>query len=212
MPNLTNIVPFYEFALPGILIIAVAKLFANDHSRSPLESLVFSGLSAFLYRGTLELSGISMNDNQPWYTYLGTLIILPVLIGIAVGINRQQAVLHNALKFIKIKTMHPIKSSWDYAFSRTKTGYIEVKTVDGETIAGFFGVDSFSSTDEKERDIFLERVYREEGTGDKRWVEYEISRGILIKAEHIASISFLDEAQNSDVKEKTDKDRTAKTE
>ena len=88
----------------------------------------------------------------------------------------------------KLGINHPIDSSWDYKFSKMPayTDMIIILKTD-EIIKGRFSGESFASSDCENRDIYLSIVYNEDWEMDETY-----NRGILIIAENIKTIEFLE--------------------
>jgi hypothetical protein len=59
-------------------------------------------------------------------------------------------------------------------------------------VAGEFGKNSFASSEPSERDLYLERVYQ--FSEDNPWQPVAKTSGILIKAEEIRYIEFLNDS------------------
>ena len=52
-----------------------------------------------------------------------------------------------------------VPTSWDYKFFKTQHPvYVKIRLKNGEQILGYFGTGSFASSDDKERDIYLEKI------------------------------------------------------
>lgn len=63
-----------------------------------------------------------------------------------------------------------------------------VSLTSGESVAGFFGPDSFASSDESERDIYIEEEYDVSDQGT--WTPRPAKVGILIPVKEIRNIEF----------------------
>ena len=58
----------------------------------------------------------------------------------------------------------------------------------GQSVAGFFGANSFASSDGDERDIYIEEEYSVDDEG--KWVPRPAKIGILIPMKEIRNIEF----------------------
>lgn len=87
-----------------------------------------------------------------------------------------------------------IPTSWDYRFSKiNEAEWVRVTLKDGTKIAGYFGANSFASSVESERDLYIEEMYYTDIC--ESWERLIPSRGILIKGEEIKYIEFLGNTQ-----------------
>jgi hypothetical protein len=137
------------------------------------------------------------------------LFISPVVLGLISGHLAQHQYVALALRRLGFRTVHYIPTAWDWHFSRQEALWARVTLKDGSAISGYFGGQSFASSDPDERDIYLEEVYTQTTQGIRR---VERTRGCLISAEQISVIEFFRvEAQQRDDKERqqrqTDPDR-----
>lgn len=120
--------------------------------------------------------------------WLIIIFIVSIALGIVILILNKFEIIKKILDKFGYSKIHPIPTSWDYKFSKSEDCYIIVYLKNGSTVAGYFGGDSFASSDTRERDIYIERIYKIEN--DTEWVEVKRSDGILIKGENIEQIEF----------------------
>jgi hypothetical protein len=86
----------------------------------------------------------------------------------------------------------PFPSAWDYQFSRINEPlWILVTLKDGSQVAGRFGRNSLASLEPSERDLYIDSVYQV--LEDNPWQPVTETFGILIKAEEIRYIEFLND-------------------
>ncbi|MFZ5909243.1 MAG: DUF6338 family protein [Chloroflexota bacterium] len=122
--------------------------------------------------------------------WLLLIFISPVLLGIAWGIISMNQMVERIFGKVGINTIHPIPTSWDYKFSSThEPKWVLVTLKDKSLVAGLWGNASFASSDQQERDIYIQKVYKIspksswEATPDN-------NDGIWISGEQIRSIEF----------------------
>lgn len=91
-----------------------------------------------------------------------------------------------------LQPFHPVPTSWDFVFSKGLPASVIVTLKDGRSVFGYWGENSFASTEPTERDIFIEKVFQApEDGGPCR--ERPRSKGMLILAEEIRHIEFMSE-------------------
>jgi hypothetical protein len=97
----------------------------------------------------------------------------------------QTDLLASLLRRLGFRTVHYIKSAWDWHFSRQQTLWAVVTLKDGSVLYGYYGSDSFAGDDPK--DIYLEKVYKPE---ENRFGTTEDNYGALIMADQISVVEF----------------------
>lgn len=98
-------------------------------------------------------------------------------------------------EWIKQISNRLIPTSWDYRFGKiNKAEWLRVTLKDGTKVAGYFGTNSFASSIESERDLYLEEMYT---STYEVWERVVPPCGILIKGEEIKYIEFLGDKQEA---------------
>jgi hypothetical protein len=85
---------------------------------------------------------------------------------------------------------HAEPTAWDFKLGRMSPSFVLIVLKDGTQFRGLLGARSFISSDPKERDLFLEKVF-EVGDGEADWQPTE--KSLLIGAGEIRSIEFFRE-------------------
>jgi hypothetical protein len=116
------------------------------------------------------------------------LFVSPLAVGVVLGIAHQKNYPNWLRQITGIAMIHPIPTSWDYAFSTGESCWVIVTLKDGSQVAGFWGPSSFASSDPKERDIFIEKVFKIPKRG--AWKEVPRTSGILLRGDEIQHIEF----------------------
>jgi hypothetical protein len=94
-----------------------------------------------------------------------------------------------ALRRFGLRPVHPIPTAWDWQFGRIDDArFVLVTLQDDSIIRGFFGANSFASSDAGERDIYVEQLY--DTSHDEGWIMAEAGKGALIPGGHIKSVEF----------------------
>lgn len=183
------------FVVPGFVLNSVLSMLVplKDESwdLSLLRFVTFSSINyalwawlIFLVVGNEFFLGHPMRAAMAWVLIV---LLSPIILGIIAGKTRQTGIVRNALSRLGINTLHPDPSAWDYFLSKTSPVWALIKLIDGTSVAGYFGPESSASSDPKERDIYLERVYNVQ---DGVWQPLERTAGILIRGDQIRWVGF----------------------
>src|SRR5262249_29872947 len=112
------------------------------------------------------------------------------IFGMLLGISAQKEWGSRIASWFNLSTVHVIPTAWDWRLSRVSRGgmYVMVTLSSGGRVAGFFGPNSFASSDSDERDIYVEEEYTVDETG--KWEARTEKVGVLIPAKEIKYIEF----------------------
>lgn len=190
---------FYTFAfvVPGFITHSIISMFMPQKSEqapnSILRYLYFSSINYALWSWLIFILVKSNYHQIHRYraaAIWGVIILIsPIITGIVLGIFSKHEFIRKLLQKTGFNLVHPIPTGWDYKFSTLKNGaWIIITLKDDTLITGYFGENSFASSDSPERDIYIEKVYKicEDGP----WQEIERTDGILIKGDQIKLIEF----------------------
>jgi len=173
------------FLVPGFLIDLTVSGFSYKKSEQVplllLRFLTYSCLNYSLWIFPYLLSRDRIVLENPAFLAVICLVIIfisPVFLGLTVGLG------------LKTFLGQGFPSAWDYRFSRINEPlWVLVTLKDGSQVAGRFGKNSFASS---ERDLYLESVYQL--SEDNPWQPVTGTAGVLIKAEEIRYIEFLNDS------------------
>ena len=94
------------------------------------------------------------------------------------------------LKIFKQHLLTPINQPWDKIFNKREALWIIINLKNGQTIRGKYSLKSSASAYPKERQIYLEEIWKEgENGGFKEKVSR--TRGIIIFESEISSVEFM---------------------
>lgn len=135
-------------------------------------------------------------DITYWLVVDLAVIVSGAITGFVIGIIKAKRlsakILNPMLLKMNIALKHPAPTAWDYQFNKLQSGcgeWVIVRLKSGETVYGRYGTGSFSSSEETERDIYLERTYSWSDNG--AWIETDRSDGIWISPNEISTIEFI---------------------
>lgn len=179
--------------IPGALIVYVRSLFLTGRRQLHREATLTYVIISILYLA-LALPAFTLLYNSTevaWLHYvLWVLLILviPLATGILIGAAHQHEWLGFIRDLLRLKIVHPMPTAWDRMFGMQKPQWLVVRLKDGSSVLGYYGGNSFASSDPSERDVYIERVYLAGTEG--RW--QPTKNGILLQSSQIASIEFME--------------------
>jgi len=183
------------FILPGFIIAKIISLFCPNEEKSEGEKLLtylgYSILNLVIWFGLYYLVSIKLPDKTPGYWLWLVIITLggSILTGLVLGIFKQKELLQKLISVVQPTTKNPIPTAWDYTFSTMIEGsYIKVCLEDGTMIRGAFYDLSLASSDIKDRDLYIEKVYLLDENNN--WVPDKNNEGVWISSKGIKWISF----------------------
>jgi hypothetical protein len=185
------------FLVPGVIITFIRAQFTTGRVQSQAESVLsYVALSLVYYAVALPVSQFAINGK--WQFVSGELaagggawicltLIGPVLFGVILGLNVRMDWTRRILGRLRLNIVHAVPTAWDWKFSCPSAQWVLVTCKDGTKVAGLFASNSFVSTDQNERDIYIERVY--DVDEQNQWQDVG-ERGILILGSEISSVNF----------------------
>jgi hypothetical protein len=118
------------------------------------------------------------------------ILVGPAIFGFVLGLAAQKEWTSWLADKLDLSIVHVIPAAWDWRFSKVPRGgmFVMVTLTSGERVAGFFGSNSFASSDAGERDLYIEEEYTviDQGTWEARTEKV----GILISAKEIKYVEF----------------------
>lgn len=182
------------FVLPGFIINSIV-----DAMNPPKKyndgiyllkcigfSLVSCGIWCWLYKFILECD--KLNTVLYWVLLTLTSVIGSALLGVAVAIIKQFQCIERILSKLRINTIHTTPTAWDYMFFNQSEGFVIITLTDDTKLYGWYSSKSFASSDQEERDVFIERGYKISDNG--AWSEDAQSGGFYIPKDQIKYIEF----------------------
>ena len=149
-------------------------------------SIINCACCSWIYIAVLERV-----DNKVlfWLLLLIVTVFGSIIIALIIALIKQNNWVYTVLGIFKIKAIHPTASAWDFYFSQQKASYVIVTLIDNTKIKGLYSSHSFSSSDEENRDLFLEKIYYK--NDDKEWNPEKENHGFYITKDHIKIIKFI---------------------
>lgn len=116
---------------------------------------------------------------------LVALFVSPAVLALVSGALAQRDWPGRFLRSLGFRTVHHLRSAWDWHFSRQQRLWVVVTLRDNSVIYGYFGYKSFAGDEPK--DLYLEGVYEQTQSG---LVEVENTYGAFITENQISAVEF----------------------
>ncbi len=194
--------------VPGFILYRTIALFVVHRNEDiQIFALRFLAYSLFLYLLFLPhfywIYSRKFYIRHPFYTAdyaIFLIFVLPVVVGVITGISLQwyKRLRHHLADLAErcyIYFLDHETSAWGYQFCRLLEGIDDIGAVmvyvtmkDATKFIGAYGKKSFASEYSENADLFLERLYNDDGEGLLEPVAN--SYGVLIKQADIYSIEF----------------------
>ena len=182
------------FVLPGFIINSIIDVMNPPKKHNDgiylLKciglSLVSCGVWCWLYKIILECDRLSTLWH--WILLSLTSVVGSALLGFVIALIKQSQCISWILSRLKISIMHATPTAWDYLFFKQGSAFIIVTLTDDTKLYGWYSSNSFTSSDQDERDIFVEIGYKL--SKDGKWEEDTQSGGFYVPKDQIKYIEF----------------------
>lgn len=185
------------FIIPGFIIVSIKNKAVPNQNKEykvkVIDFFTYSFINLFiwgipLYKMYQNISFFSEHYFQCWITLLVILFVSPVAIGFLIIFINKKEVVRNIFSSFGFNAIEAEPSAWDFKFSNMDSQWVIVTLKDDKMVAGYMGSDSCASTNENDRDLYINEVYVIE---NNKWEKVKKTNGILIKADEIKYIEFL---------------------
>ena len=189
------------FVIPGFIIDGIIDAFCPSGKRKNGTYLLYCLLYSIVHCSICSWAYILVWDirtkNLTHFLLLLCVIAIigAVLLGVIIGLFKSKQWIRKIIRKINKSVKNPIPTAWDYVFfNQNEPIFVIVTLNDDSKIYGYYGYNSYSSSDIEERDLYLERIYT---LGDNnKWQRENDDAGILIKQANIKTIEFIKEKIN----------------
>jgi hypothetical protein len=198
MPDFKGVENFHLillFIVPGLVVLFVRSKFITGRTPSPTENLLsFVVLSLVYYSLTILFIEQALTIQEPWLAravvWIFLILIGPAVFGFVLGVAAQKEWSSWLANKLGLTIVHVIPAAWDWRFCKVPRGgmFVMLTLTSGERVAGYFGPNSFASSDKGERDLYMEEEYTV--TDDGTWEARPEKVGILIGAKEIRYVEF----------------------
>jgi hypothetical protein len=198
LENFSNLFFVVSVFVPGFIYSGVIANFIPSRRAKEKEALLLRYFTATAINYSIWSPLINLLNYQillaahPVRQGLCWIVILfnsPVILALANARLIQRGTLEPLYRFLRLRSISPIPTGWDWIFSTTDPCFVLITLKEGTEIAGYFGDRSMASSDPEHRDIYIERVYKLPENGAP-WVQVERSLGMYVEGSQIAHIEF----------------------
>jgi hypothetical protein len=116
-----------------------------------------------------------------------TLVIIPASLGLLCGVSSQREIVSKIYGFFGLNPIHPTPRAWERVFFNSAPSWVFITLKNGTQFAGWWGGESFASSDSKERDLYISEIFEFEA--DQPWKP--TGKGLFIAAGEIRTIEFI---------------------
>ena len=190
-------VVFYTaiFLLPGYIVEEMIRAIMPKKQYSEgiifLRYLAYSiiNLAIWSWLYFLIMKYITNATIVYWIAIVLATVMSSLVTGAVLGVKRKKECIRRIFSKCGLQIEHPIPTAWDYKFSETQDfRWVIIRLANDEMVYGKYANNSFTSSDESYRDIYLEEVYILDD--ENNWILAERSDGIWISPNEIKSIEF----------------------
>lgn len=186
------------FLLPGGIINTTIKTITPTKKYTSSQELLrwlaysVSNGALWCWAFILMLKILDPSRLLFWWASLLLVIVSSLITGLVLGLIQSHCLVRKALKRTGLNVEHPIPTAWDFIFSTTNSPCFVIVTMDdGTKYYGYYGEESLASSDNDNRDIYIEHVY--DLDNEENWIPAGNNRGVLINSSHVACIEFLEQ-------------------
>jgi len=194
MPEIKSLSEVYlilGFFVPGAVITFIRSQLLTGRMAPHKDALLsYFIISIIYYAIILPLLQWILLINEVYLrtlSWLAIIVLVPATIGLLLGLDTSHGWSRRIFERLRISTVHAIPTAWDYKFGKGESQWLLVTLKDGTRYAGYYSSDSFSSTDQTERDLYIEGVYDLDSCD--RWSPAN-GKSLLVASGEISRIEF----------------------
>ena len=195
--NPTNFEFFARYLLSGLIIIWIRSSFVNAERPKLTEMVVEAVILSLVNQlAFILLSELALFIRWPFhlsapFVLLLESLLLPACLGLLFAYSLSAGWNRAILRRLSMPVQNPIRRAYDFAFLQNDIERFVILTYeDGTKVYGYFGENSLAATNPERSDIYLERLYDVDDSG--QWYEKTPSRGGLLNLTGMRSLEFLE--------------------
>ncbi len=189
LPSIQSAYLILSFLAPGLIILSIRSQFVTGRKPPYSEAVLYYFITSIIYYA-IALPFMDLTQHVAGWRQVGwvvVIVIFPALIGLFLGVNSQRGWLRRLMRSSGLNPVHEMPTAWDWKFGQQRDLWILVTLKDGIKFAGFFGAQSFVSSNPLERDMYIQWVYdRDE---DDNW-QIKSEKGVYIPHSEIKTVEM----------------------
>ncbi|MXO66232.1 DUF6338 family protein [Altericroceibacterium endophyticum] len=192
LPSAEEVTNLAMLLAPGLIILGVRARFKDGNTPNLKEKFASYAVTSTAYYSIIAPlfyvnSGLLLPN---WLWTIFHYFLAPSATALIIVFIDQKEWFYKIANHFGFRLAHHIPSAWDYAFSRLDSGtFIWIKLSNGTEYAGKMGEFSCASSNNSERDIYLEEVWTI-NEGKDPWTELFPKRGVLLCGKDIQRVEF----------------------
>lgn len=193
------------FVFPGLIIERIISLFIPQEKlegeRKTLQFISYSIINYVFFAYIFYLISKIKCEEILIIVFLSTIILSSILTGLVISFLKRGEVIRKILErfniFLSINNRIP--TAWQSIFYNIEECYVKIVLKDGNIIRGYLNENSYLSSNEDYKDLYLDNIYTL--NKENEWIEVP-NRGVWINPSEIISIEIY-----KNEKEKTNEKR-----
>ena len=185
-----NLIPGLALLVPGVIVSFTQSKFLTRRTSPQNQLIHYFAVSVVYYMIVwliVNAFSFELDYQNPRHMCL-LLLVGPFLLGVLLGYESRKEYVHRFIRWLGLGNLiHPVESAWDWKFMDTNDEWVIVTLKDGTCFLGFYGKNSFSSSDPQRRDVYIQWIYDIDENGDLKYSR----KGLLVTAGEIRTIEFL---------------------
>lgn len=179
--------------LPGFISIRVFELLVparrTSTGREALEALSYGAINFGIWAVPVLywLPWLQVRPLTFTLVAIGLLIVSPAALALGA-----RALL--VWPFVRKWVVHPVPTAWDHFFGLRRAAWMRIHLKNGRFIGGWYGLDSFASSDPEWRDLYVEQAWELDGRGGFK-EKVSDTMGFLVRMEDCELIELLSSSQ-----------------
>ena len=194
LENWETIVYTCVFLLPGFIINELVDSIVPPKAFKELKfffsCIIYSiiNLAVWIWLDIIIFEKLK-SKTIPFYIILSSSnIVTSIITGTLIGLIKHCELPRKIFRLFKVHMNNPIPTAWDYFFNKKEPCFVVVTLKSGKTVYGLYSTESFASSENSERDLYIEETYN--FNDEKEWKKIPRNKGIYINREEIETIEF----------------------
>jgi len=185
------------FIVPGLVAMFVRCQFLTGRIDTSKDALISFFTLSLIWAGITSPILIWLGDMRVsllWQVLAWLLwaVVGPAALGVLLGLSASRGWFRRVMGRLGMRAVHVLPTAWDWKFGTLNASWVTVTMKDGSRISGFVGAQSFASSDPKERDFYIEQVWKVDD--DNQWTRHG-EWGVLIPHGEIRCIEFMPDGE-----------------